>query len=75
MGLPLSPALNNAFIVYFVHLTQKPHSYRQYIDKIFVLFTSLEQLEAFPNFLNGRRATMTFTIEDEKQNRMSFLDP
>ena len=31
----------------------KPRYYCQYIDDIFVLFTSLEHLEAFQNFLNG----------------------
>ena len=30
--------------------------------------------EAFRNFLNGRHANLSFTIEREKQNRMSFLD-
>ena len=52
----------------------KPHYYRQYVDDIFVLFTSPKHLEAFRNFLNGRHANMSFTIEREKQNRMSFLD-
>ena len=41
---------------------------------IFVLFTSLKHLEAFHSFLNARHPNMSFTIEREKQNRMSFLD-
>ena len=45
-----------------------------YVNDIFVLFTSPKHLEAFHNFLNGRQANMFFTIECEKQNRMSFLD-
>ena len=49
------------------------HYYRRYVD-IFVLFTSPKHLEAFRNFLNGRHANLSFTIEREKQNRMSFLD-
>ena len=52
----------------------KPYYYRRYVDNIFVLLTSPEHLEAFRNFLDGRRADMSFTIENEKQNRMSFLD-
>ena len=31
-------------------------------------------LESFRNFLNGRHAIMSFTIENETQNRMSFLN-
>ena len=36
--------------------------------------TSLIHLEAFRNILNGRHAKMSFTVESEKQNKMSFLD-
>ena len=35
---------------------------------------SKDPLEAFRNFLDGRHANLSFTIEREKQNRMSFLD-
>ena len=52
----------------------KPQYYRRYVDETLVLFTTLKHLEAFRNFLNGRHANMSFTIEREKQNRMSFLD-
>ena len=45
-----------------------------YVGDIFVLFTSPEYLEAFQNFLNGRHANKSFTVENEKWNRMSFLD-
>ena len=38
------------------------------------LFRNIEKVEAFCNFVNGRIAHMLFTIESEKQNRMSFLD-
>ena len=41
---------------------------------LFYLATSPKHLEAFHNFLNGRHADMSLTIEREKQNRMSFLD-
>ena len=36
--------------------------------------TSPKNLEAFRNFPNGRHANMLFTLENEKQNRMSFLN-
>ena len=35
---------------------------------------SQEHLESCPNFQNGQNANMSFTIENEKQNRMPFLD-
>ena len=47
---------------------------KRYVDDIFVLFASPKHLEAFRNFLNGRHVKMSFTIEREKQKRMSFLD-
>ena len=37
-------------------------------------FTLPEHLEVLQNLLNGRHATMSFTIENEMQNRMSFSD-
>ena len=81
MGSPLGPTLANAFLVHFEKKWLqncpsdfKPHYYRRYADDIFVLFTSPKHLEAFRNFLNGRHANMSFTIERERQSRMFFLD-
>ena len=37
-------------------------------------FTLPKHLEVLQNLLNGRHATMSFTIENEMQNRMSFFD-
>ena len=81
MGSPLGPTLANVFLVHFEkNCLQnypsyfKSHYYWRYADDIFVLFTSSKHLGAFRNFLNGRHTNMSFTIEREKQNRMSFLD-
>ena len=81
MGSPLGPTLANAFLVHFEKnwlqnfpSDFKAYYYQGYVDDIFVLFTSPLHLEAFQNFLNGQHANMSFTIESEKQNRMSFLD-
>ena len=51
-----------------------PHYYRRYVDDICVLFTSLSHLETFRNLLNGQHVNMSFSINNEKQNRMLFLD-
>ena len=81
MGSPLDPKLANAFLAHFEKnwlqncpSDFKHHHYRRYVDDIFVLFTSPKHLKVFRNFLNGRHDNMSFTIELEEQNRMSFLD-
>ena len=81
MGLPLGPTLANAFLVHFEKnwLKNCPSDFKshyclRYVDDIFILFTLPKNLEAFRNFVNGRHANMSFTIEREKQNRISFLD-
>ena len=38
------------------------------------LLISPKHLEDFWNFLNGRDANISFTVENEKQNRASFID-
>ena len=81
MVLPLGLTWANAFLVYFKKnwLQNCPsnfkfHYYGRYVDYTFVLLTSPENLEAFQNFLNGQHANMSFTNENGKQNRISFLD-
>ena len=80
MGSPLGLMLANFFLEHFEKnwlqncpSDLKPCYYRRYLD-IFVLFTSPKHLGAFQNFLNSQQANMSFTIESEKQNRMSYLD-
>ena len=81
MGSPLGPTLADAFLVDFGKswlqncLSEfKPYYYRWYVDDIFVLFTSPEHLEVFRNFLNGQHVSMSFTIESDQQNKVSFHD-
>ena len=81
MGSPLVPTMANAFLVYFEkNWIQncppdfKPCYCRQYVDDIFVFFTSPKHLESFQNFVNLRHANMSSTTESEKQNRISFLE-
>ena len=81
MGSPLGPTLANAFLVYHEKnclehclLEYKPLYYRRYVDDIFVLFNSAEHLKRFHSYLNSRQLNISFTAENEKDNRMSFLD-
>ena len=50
MGSPLCLKLAHVFLVYFDFST---FYYRQFVNDIFVLFTSPEHLETFRNFLIG----------------------
>ena len=43
-------------------------------DNIFVLFNSPEHLKRFQSYLNSRHVNISFTIENEKDNRMFFFD-
>ena len=52
----------------------KDHYSRMYIDDIFVLFNSTEYLKRFCSYLNFCHLNISLTIENEKDNRMSFLD-
>ena len=81
MGSPLGPTLANAFLVYHEKnwlehcpVEYRPLYYRRYVDDIFVLFNSAEHLKRFHSYLNSRHLNISFTIENEKDNRMSFLD-
>ena len=81
MGPPLGPTLANAFLVYHEKnwlehcpVEYRPLYYRRYIDDIFVLFNSAEHLKSFYSYLNSRHLNISLTIENEKDNRMSFLD-
>ena len=81
MGSPLGPTLANAFLVYheknwLEHCPEeyRPLYYRRYVDDIFVLFNSAEHLKRFYSYLNSHQLNISLTIENEEDNRMSFLD-
>ena len=82
MGSPLDPTLANVFLVYHEKswlehcpVEYRPLYYRRYVDDIFVfLFNSAEHLKRFYSYLNFRHLNISLTIENEKDNRMSFLD-
>ena len=81
MDSPLGPTLANAFLVYHEKnwlehclVEYGPLYCRRYIDDIFVLFNSAEHLKRFYSYLNSRHLNISLTIENEKDNRMSFLD-
>ena len=81
MGSPLGPSLANAFLVHHKQnwldscpLEYRSLYYRRYFDDIFVLFKSSDHLKRFQSYLNSCHVNMSFTIETEECNKISFLD-
>ena len=74
MGLHLGPTLANVFLGYkIIHLTLSLITTG--VMLIISLFRSPHQnICSFAKFSRQRHANMPFTIENEKQNRMSFID-
>ena len=48
--------------------------FRRYVDDIFLLFKSNDHLKYFQDFLNSCHINMSFSMETEKENKLSFLD-
>ena len=81
MGSSLGPSLANAFLSYHEknwlnNFPQglKPAFYRRCVDEIFTLFKSNDHLKYFQDFLNSCHISMSFSMETEKENKLSFLD-
>ena len=51
-----------------------PVFYRRYVDDIFVLFESAEHLSKFQTYLNTCHPNMSFSFEQEINDKLSFLD-
>ena len=52
----------------------KPFYHRMYADDIFVLSNVPEHLNRFHSYLNSSHVNISFTKENEKNNRISLLD-
>ena len=81
MGSPLGPTLAKKKLSHFekIWLEQcplqfKPVYYRRYVDDIFLLFKSRDDVNKFQNFLNSRHICMKFSLEVENDNQLPFLD-
>jgi hypothetical protein len=81
MGSPLGPAFANSFLCYYEKqwITQcpplfKPLLYRRYMDDCFVVFKEKDHANMFLQYMNERHNSMRFTMEQEVNNSISFLD-
>ena len=45
-----------------------------YVEDIFALFNSPEHLKCFKSYLSSRHVNISSTVENKKDNRMSFID-
>ena len=81
MGSPLGPAFANSFMSWFeaelldnCPSSIKPIFYRRYVDDTFALFTSKASAEQFLEYANSLHENINFTMENECNNRLPFLD-
>ena len=81
MGSPLGPYLTNALLSYHENnwLNNCPQGfklvfYRRYVDDISLLFKSNDHLNYFQDFLNSCHIDISFSMETEKESKLSFLD-
>ena len=81
MGSPLGPSLANAFLAHHEQnwldncpLEYRLSYYRRYVFDTFVLFKSSDHLKRFQSYLNSCHVNISFTIETEQNNKISFLD-
>ena len=81
MGSPLGHTFANIFLCYHepTWLSNcpadiKPSFYRRYVDDIFLLFKTADQVEKFKAYMNTRHKNMKFTSETEVDDILPFLD-
>ena len=77
-GSPLGPILANIFVGFQErHLFErfpKPFIYLSYVDDNFVSFRSCNDALLFFDRLNELHSSLTFTMEEENNNKLLFLD-
>ena len=78
MGSPLGPALANIFVGFYEQKLfdqgDKPSVYFCYVDDTCVIFESERDCDLFHEKLNRLHPALKFTIEEEQNNSLSFLD-
>ena len=75
MGSPVSPVVANIYMEMFKELalrtaTHPPRIWRRYVDDTFCVITKTE----VKRFLNSLCPTITFTVEQEVDGKLPFLD-
>ena len=78
MGSPLGPILANIFVGFYEKLLfdrfTKPYIYLHYVDDTFICFTSRNEALSFFHCLNNLHPSLTFTMDEEKDNKLPLFD-
>lgn len=81
MGSSLGPALANAFLCHYESnwiddcpLSYAPLFFARYVDDIFVLLRSRQDVIELTKYLSSKHSNISFTCEEERNNILPFLD-
>ncbi|XP_022104796.1 uncharacterized protein LOC110986851 [Acanthaster planci] len=80
MGSPISPVLANIFMEEFetsslLTADLKPTIWLHYVDNTFIIWShGQDHLQEFLKYLNKQHPTIKFTMEQEQDGYLSFLD-
>ena len=77
MGSPLGPVLANIFVGYFENTipdSHWPQFYRRYVDDTFAAFHNRKLALEFSERLNNLHPALQFTMEEENNGELPFLD-
>ena len=80
MGSPLAPVLANIFMGFYdskwlnEYNLNKPKFYLTYVDEILAAFDKEQDSLNFLNFLNKSHPNIKFTIENQINHSITFLD-
>ena len=79
MGSPLAPTLASVFLSKIENKIKlfdgnQPLVYKRYVDDIFLVFKNQADVLPFLNFMNSLHSNVTFTVENEKNGVLPFLD-
>ena len=78
MGSPLCPKLDNSFVGFYELLLSyrypESYIYLRYVDDTFACFSLRNEALLFFHCLNNLYPSLTFTMEEDKDNKLQFLD-
>ena len=68
--------ISNALLCHYekIWLNECHSKSRRYVDDIFALFKSKENLRLFAHYMNSKHENIMFTSKTEDSNSFSFLD-
>jgi len=79
-GSPLSPIVANIYMEYFEEMALesaqlRPRVWRRYVDDTFVIWQhGSPSKQSFLEHLNSQQDPIKFTIEEEQDSKIAFLD-